>query len=482
MSLRRKKAGLFISWQRSFSFLAPWRKGKEGRNAVLDSDVVLTKLKLISNFNEKPLIAEDPGSSVSTAVASEQDTLDLIKNSEVNSPLQDKPASKSLSAIFSDSRLSRSYKFESEDSGVELPSGANSLSTPTGSEKSFEIHSRESSCDSCNLDSSSNELVISNQNSDNKQAKHLDTTLNTAVGPRDNVFDGRDRFEPSAPTVKLYIGEETGQGEASGFHSEDSRDQLEQCEEMSSSHDEEKPLMTKYEDRPAQEQETETMRRTDTRDSLDDYMDTCCRLTETQQQISRPLGPGLGYLHLICQLLEKICHQQEINIQLQRQVCVLQKDSRMTTTKEQFFQQYCSCGAAILAFQNYPPKSDSLSPSGTFSNLSTIPEVSWSTARRREDQSAWRRTFMEEQLRLHGDDAEDRSPGLGRLGEIYTWGRDLVRKTKERNQSRLGLTPASLKLSCPQLYRPVEEHMDKGGRSRSSMAALDHRNKPDLWL
>ncbi|KAI4812923.1 hypothetical protein KUCAC02_024285 [Chaenocephalus aceratus] len=40
------------------------------------------------------------------------------------------------------------------------------------------------------------------------------------------------------------------------------------------------------------------------------------------------------------------------------------------------------------------------------------------------------------------------------MSENYTWGRvkDLVRKTKLRNQSRLALIPSRLKMSCPQLY------------------------------
>lgn len=53
-----------------------------------------------------------------------------------------------LSSMFPDQQLPRLYKFESEDSGVEMPSGANSPSTPTGSEQSFVVHSRESSRDS----------------------------------------------------------------------------------------------------------------------------------------------------------------------------------------------------------------------------------------------------------------------------------------------------------------------------------------------
>uniref|UniRef100_A0A3Q2PEC0 Si:ch211-250c4.4 n=1 Tax=Fundulus heteroclitus TaxID=8078 RepID=A0A3Q2PEC0_FUNHE len=338
MSMKRKKAGLVISWQRSFSILAPWRK----RNAVLDSEVVLTKMKLFNNFNEKLLMAEDSVSTVSTASVSDQDTLDPSKASETNSHLEDKPqiesGSEYLPAIFSISRLSRLYKFESEDSGVELPSGANSPSTPTGSEKSFVVHSRESSCASCNL------------------------------------YSGSTSPNPQA-----------------------------------------------------------------------------------QQQRPSPLGSGFGYLEHICQLLEKIGCLQEINLRLQRQICSLQKDSKMTKTKEEFFQQYCSCGASILAFQNWQSKSD-LSLGGTFSDLSTIPEVNWHplmSARK------WKRCLNR------------RSYAEGELSDNYMWGRvkDLVRKTKVRNQSRLGLTSTSLKMSCPQLY-PDEEQVENGGRNRNSMIAL----------
>ncbi|XP_012710156.2 uncharacterized protein si:ch211-250c4.3 [Fundulus heteroclitus] len=512
MSMKRKKAGLVISWQRSFSILAPWRKGKEDRNAVLDSEVVLTKMKLFNNFNEKLLMAEDSVSTVSTASVSDQDTLDPSKASEANSHLEDKPqiesGSEYLPAIFSDSRLSRLYKFESEDSGVELPSGANSPSTPTGSEKSFVVHSRESSCASCNLYSGStspNPLVTNSQNSNVTEPKCSEKKLNTTVDTQDNVLTDRKEFDPSAVTVKLYIGEEMDRGEASGFTCEDVREKSEHCDVVISSNVEkssksinvaEEPLTARCKDMTGTDVKTESLRRSDTRDSLEDYMDKCCKLSEAQQQRPSPLGSGFGYLEHICQLLEKIGCLQEINLRLQRQICSLQKDSKMTKTKEEFFQQYCSCGASILAFQNWQSKSD-LSQGGTFSDLSTIPEVNWHplmSARKgmsSEDLSAipeWkrclnRRSYAEGEL--HGDDSEGRSPQQARLSDNYMWGRvkDLVRKTKVRNQSRLGLTSTSLKMSCPQLYRPDEEQVENGGRNRNSMIALGHQNKPDLsWL
>lgn len=56
--------------------------------------------------------------------------------------------------------------------------------------------------------------------------------------------------------------------------------------------------------------------------------------SQSQHEGSNPLGSGLGYLQHICQLIEKIGQLQETNLQLQRQICSLQKSSRMTKTKE----------------------------------------------------------------------------------------------------------------------------------------------------
>ncbi|XP_007541014.1 uncharacterized protein LOC103129763 [Poecilia formosa] len=515
MSMKRKKAGLVISWQRSFSILAPWRKGKGDRNTVLDSDVVLTKMKLLNNFNEKFRTAEDSVSTLSAASVSEHNTPDPGEASEVNSHPEDKPRTDSgtgyLPGIFSDPHLSRPYKFESEDSGVELPSGANSPSTPTGSEKSFAIHSRESSCHSCNLDSDSTSspdaLVTKYQNS--KKANCLKTSTNSTVDTQDDVFTNREDFDPSVVRVKLYICEEMDQSDAAGLTSEDVCEKSEQRDDKISSDDKNSSesvqladefLPAQCKDETDEDIKAESLRRSDTRDSLEDYMDACCKLSEAQQQRPSPLGSGLVYLEHICQLLEKIARLQEVNLRLRRQVCSLQRDSRMTKTKEECFQRYCSCGSAMLAFQNWQSKSDFLSPSGTSSDLSTIPEVSRhlllsarkgmssddlpATPEWRRSQN--RRSYAEREPHLHGDSTERRSPPTGRLSENYMWGRvkDLVRKSKGKNQSGLGLTSASLKLSCPQLFRPDEEQAKCLTRNRNSMISLGCQNKQEdiSWL
>nr|XP_046258095.1 uncharacterized protein si:ch211-250c4.3 [Scatophagus argus] len=508
MSIKGKKAGMVISWQKSFSILAPWRKGKGNKDGVLDSEVVLTKIKLFSNFHERLLMADN--SSISTvSVSGQADS----KASEMNSHLDYKStqsrmesSSDYLSDIFSDSQLPRMYKFESEDSGVELPSGANSPSTPTGSEQSFVVHSRESSCDSCNLNSDpttlTDKLVTYVQSSEAEDL--VKNPLNTAVNTQDNGLIHSEEVGSSAMIVELQIGEDMkrDQCKASGicFEGDKMTGQLEEnstvTERTSFEHMRQYGMQSSTgasDDITGNEFVPELTWTNATNDSLEEYMDECCRLSEAQQKSSNPLGTGLGYLEHICQLIEKIGQLQETNLQLQRQICSMQKNSRMTKTKEDFFQQHCSCGAASLTFQDVHKRhsrSEFLSPSGTLSDLSTIPEVTRhpliSTRRVMSSEGLtpvplWkrglnRRSYTEGEVHFFEDSTEGLSIPQRRLSENYTWGRvkDLVRKTKMRNQSRLGLTSTSLKMSCPQLYVPDLFPVEPAGKKRNSMIALGH--------
>ncbi|XP_070697497.1 uncharacterized protein [Pempheris klunzingeri] len=525
MSVKGKKSRLVISCQKSFSILAPWRKGKRDRDASLDGEVVLTKMKLFSNFHERLLTADDSESTISTVSVSVQDISDPTKVSAL-SPLDDKPgqpqmstSSEYLSAIFSDSELPRLSKFvqESEDSGVELPSGANSPSTPTSSEQSFVVHSRESSCDSCNLNSdpttSPDELVTYAQSSVIKQDEDLvDNNVSEAVDTQHNVFKHSEELSSLAVTVELHIGKDMDRSlcRAPGINLEGYKEMSEQLEENSTVTD-----RTCLEDtRPGKQSSTgacDDMMDNDfepepiwsaTSDSLDEYMDECCRLSEAQQASSNPLGSGLGYLEHICQLIENIGQLQETNLQLQKQICSLKKESRVTKTKEDFFQQHCCCGAASLAFQDVHKRhsrSEFLSPSGTLSDLSTIAEVAQhpliSTRRDMSGEGStpiplWgaglnRRSYTEGGVPFLGDSTEGLSIPQHRLSENYTWSRvkDLVRKTKPRHPSRLGLTSTSLKMSCPQLYMPDLGPVQPAVRNRNSMIALGHQSKLDIpWL
>ncbi|XP_008288508.1 uncharacterized protein LOC103363500 [Stegastes partitus] len=299
MSMKRRKGGLVISWQKSFSILTPWRKGKGGRDEVLDSEVVLTKVKLFSNFHERLLIADDSVFTSSTVSGSDQDLSDLTDASKVNFHLNDKcgqlqmeSASDYLSDIFSKSQLPRLYKFESEDSGVDLPSGANSPSTPTGSEQSFVVHSRESSCDSCNSDSTSppSKLVTHLKNSDIKQATDsMDNSVITA-DTQDNVFT--DKVSHSVVTARMHTGQNVNQCRTFKTSLKGDQEKSEQLEVNSAvtpwtCSEDIKPgiqsSMRSCDEIMSDDFESNPVRPNATTESLKEYMDECCRLSEVRK-------------------------------------------------------------------------------------------------------------------------------------------------------------------------------------------------------
>nr|XP_061794464.1 uncharacterized protein LOC133586125 [Nerophis lumbriciformis] len=319
MSIKRKKSGLMINWQKSFSILAPWRRGKGDRDTVLDSAVVLTKMKLFRNFNER--LFEEGTFPPTLSAASEEKDSHHSKEPFVESQIVDKSAQLQaytstdyLSDMFSDSQLTRLYKFESEDSGVELSSG-HSPSTPTGSDHNFVVHSRESSCDSSNLNmdptTESDEQTRHKQNCDISKAK---LEISSSVSRNElNICEDLEMDEcsmsPIIPATDEENLEKTGKFE----------------------HGKEVSLETSNN---KAENDFETSQESSTCDNFVKYMNTCCILNETHQSSCNPLGSGLGYLEHICQLIEKIGQLQENNLRLQRHICRLQKDGRMTKTKE----------------------------------------------------------------------------------------------------------------------------------------------------
>ncbi|XP_054653300.1 uncharacterized protein si:ch211-250c4.3 isoform X2 [Dunckerocampus dactyliophorus] len=368
MSVKMKKSGMVIRWHKSFSILAPWRKGKDG-DSVLDSAVVLTKMKLFSNVSERLLKVDDSSSSSSTS-ASEQKLSPHSKGSLVDTLSgrhQSESGEKYLSEILSGSQLTRLYKFQSEDSGVELSSGANSPSTPTGSEQNFIVHSRESSCDSSNLNS--DPPTHSDKQTRQGQRSAIPQPEITRMSIQDNMLTPSNQLSRSALETDLHTGEvlEMDQCGVSQMNPEDTDKLEENTEDLKPR---KQALTDTYNDKA--DTELESLKGSGTRDSLDKYMDECCRLSQVQQSHSNPLGSGLGYLEHICQLVERIGHLQETNLLLQKQICRLQKDCGMAKTKEDFFRHHCCCGAASLAFQDI---SEALSPGGTLSDLSTIPEA-----------------------------------------------------------------------------------------------------------
>ncbi|KAK3573018.1 hypothetical protein QTP86_012240 [Hemibagrus guttatus] len=506
MSLKRRKPGMAFSWHKSFTILTPWRKGKG--DMALESEVVLTKMKFFKNFQEKLLNTEDSVSNVSMPEQDFPTPLQAEEASSVNSaaPEPNMVESKKhyLSAIFSSTHLSGLYKFESEDSGVEMPSGANSPSTPMGSEQSFVVHSRESSCDSSNPNPhirASSHLLSLEKSTDFLQTDSTSCTY----AQETNITVLQDRPEDEVDNVQLEVVRDSERLENGTLVKAS-----ESCEDGSvctasvdtvtdgDADEDTGPTIhaiDAYEVNMEVDLQHQPLRKSITSDSLDEYMDECCRLSEVNQAQSNPLGSGLGYLEHICQLIEKIGQLQEHNLKLQKQICILHKESKMKKTKEDFFQQHCHCGAASLAYQELKRHSRSdffslTASSGTLSDLTTIPEGTHIPLRPvfsnceggcQQIMPVWRkgfnrRSYAEGEARYLSDSSEVLS-APHRRPENYTWGRvkELVKKSKLRNQSRQGLSSSSFDGSCPQLYRPELGQMELSRRDRNSMIVLGHQ-------
>lgn len=205
-----------------------------------------------------------------------------------------------MSAIFPDSQLTRLYKFESEDSGVELPSGANSPSTPTGSEQSFVVHSRESSCDSGNLKTDSttltDKLVTYAQSSEVNQVLDL-LDEGTAQNTEDDSLPTPK--ELSSPAVREELNDVSGgdrdQCKAAGISSEGGEETSGQLEESNAVSERICPQHRRHfgkqssgvcDDAADNQFEPPHVRRSATSESLEEYMDQCCRLSEVSRQAS----------------------------------------------------------------------------------------------------------------------------------------------------------------------------------------------------
>ncbi|KAG9344626.1 hypothetical protein JZ751_011298 [Albula glossodonta] len=566
MSLKKRRASVVFNWQRSFTILAPWRKGKG--DMVVDSEVVLTKMKIFNNFHEKISCSEDSVSTISMSV-SEQDTSEPVKavdrDNDRAAPKQDSSDPKRTPdylSVFSDPQLPRLFKFESEDSGVELPSGANSPSTPTGSEHSFVVHSRESSCDSRDLNTSApspNSLLIIERCPETEETEDLPCP---ALGVKEEavVNDSEVGLSSQSESSDVTLSQEGPKEGALGNVSEECKMGLEVSIGVEGATQESAVEDTRtrspdstgaYDDMTKVDLQQQPLRKSATSDSLDEYMDECCRLSEKTEEAERkgvgrfstpssshvghwgataellandkirpgltayyctekglpimihvhqaksnPLGSGLGYLEHICQLIEKIGQLQEHNLRLQKQICGLQKESKMKRTKEDFFLQHCCCGAASLAFQELKRHSRSefyglTASNATLSDLTTIPEVTRHPGRmgKQEGENGcypvvplWRkglnrRSYTEGEARYLCDSTEALSAPHRRLSENYTWGRvkELVKKTRLKNQSRLGLSSSSLKRSCPQLYSPTPSRTVRYGLLTQSLAQSQRR-------
>ncbi|OPJ84525.1 hypothetical protein AV530_015918 [Patagioenas fasciata monilis] len=508
--------------------LCPHAAGKKSPPA--EDKVVLTHMKILSNegIQNPALIPEAPadtactaeshlprtslppdcqGNANAVAAPADPDCVDAPASTDYVATLPD------LSAFESKYRLHRFSKFESEDSGVELPSGANSPSTPTGSEKSFVLHSRDSFCDSGVLSTSSSpeidHLIMGTCKDHARKASHQDPE-----SEKQAEYYSQEADAVQGPTASPEDFSVPQQESPNEHFDQSERQSLEKEPTPETNLPKESTLPTPG---PTEEPKTiadsfpesfdsmqdiqihgHQLKKYPTSDSLDEYMDECCRLSEVNQGNSKALGSGLGYLEHICQLIEKIGQLQEHNLRLQKQMCSLQKEQKMSQIKEEYLLQHCSCGAASIFLSSHQDMKTFLAgksrphsllvQTGNPSDLSIIPEIGANAEKLsscngreryldagnsqpmvglRKSSNNWNN--KENEFREAGSMAEGQAfllkdSGVRKgldvskniSGESHAWGRmkDLMRKTRLRNQNKLGLSSAALKRSCPQLYRP----------------------------
>ncbi|KAM3666547.1 uncharacterized protein VK521_007597 [Ammospiza maritima maritima] len=555
--LRAAAAAGMFGWHRSFTLGAPWRRAGK-RSPPAEDKVVLTHMKILSNegIQNPGLIPEAPadtacteeshlpdasvppaclGSPDAAARAADADCVDGPASIDCVATLPD------LSAFESKCRLHRFSKFESEDSGVELPSGANSPSTPTGSEKSFVLHNRDSFCDSGVLSTSSSpeidhqlmrtckehaRKVILQDPESKKQDDYYSQEADAVQDPTASLEDFNDPQEES-PDEHFHQDDKQSPEKEPTAETDLSR---ESTLSTPGPIEEPKTIADNFPENFGSMQDLQIhehqLKKCPTSDSLDEYMDECCRLSEVNQSNSKALGSGLGYLEHICQLIEKIGQLQEHNLRLQKQVCRLQKEQKMSQIKEEYILQHCSCGAASIFLKSYQDMKTNfagrnrphslLVQTGNPSDLSIIPEIGANTEKLSScngserylesgksqpmmglRKSANNKNNKENEFREVGSMAEgqaflSKDPAVRKAldvsknisGESHAWRRmrDLMRKTRLTNQNKLGLSSAALKRSCPQLYRPDIMSSDLRKTERNSMIVLGQNTKNEnLW-
>ncbi|XP_008117596.2 uncharacterized protein LOC103280420 [Anolis carolinensis] len=366
--------------RQSFTISVPWKKSK--KTPPSDDKVILKKMKTINEMGERPRLGLPAASDPSEILGS-----CMLQQQQANSvTVSDIPVKTEYFAMLShhntltpEDQVVRSDNLESEDSGVTLPHGANS-------EKRFVLHSRDSSCDSGVLSASSSPVMISN-----KDPVNACLCISDCKEPKEHNAEKIQTFAVSLnKDADFQDTKHTEQSFSDGSQVECLQGKI--CKEDSSSllptmPVEEKSFQDDYRNDNLEELTlpAHPLRRYPTSDSLDEYMDACCKLSKVNQENAKARGSGLGYLEHICQLIEKIGQLQEHNLKLQKEICALQKEQRTSQLKEEYFIQHCSCGAASVLLssyremKNYFPGWSRLNSlliqNGNISDLSVIPEI-----------------------------------------------------------------------------------------------------------
>ncbi|XP_044276127.1 uncharacterized protein LOC123018294 isoform X2 [Varanus komodoensis] len=502
-----------FGWHPLFTVRAQWKKGE--KIPPLDSSVVLTNVKTINSEKSidqglipyppaMPDSSEDPGAPKPSNLPEHQASSPVPGAAPLRAEhLVSLSGLHSLTVKGQNPRLARC---EPEGVCAERPGGASSQRAPKVSGQSFVLHSRGSSCDSGVLSSSSSPVAEHSMrmckdiagsdlhSSSREQPVQCLTGQPSAL--RDSLEEDAGCPESKNPDPSFFGG-------ARG-----------RCSEGKTGGAVPASLLPAEEQKPSGEDgggrleelplPGHPLRKHPTSDSLDAYMDECCRLSQVNQGNAKKRSSGLGYLEHICQLIEKIGQLQEHNLKLQKEIGSLQKVHKTSQLNEEYFLQQCSCGAASMLLSSSQELKNPLPgwrrpcsllvQNGNVSDLSIIPEIGRRNEQSREGGSVHQNQENNQliiELKLsnvrktgekewrEGCSVSDGPSYLSKelalkRHENRAWGsmRDLLRKTRGKNESRPGLPSAALERSCPQLYRPDSVCVNLGKAERNSMIAL----------
>lgn len=207
-------------------------------------------------------------------------------------------------------QVPRLAKYETEDSAVPLPQGANLPSTHQDSEKNFVLHSRDSSCDSGVLSASSSpaaDHIKMLKGKDSIDACHYASELQE---PGELCTGHLGTLQISALSLDgdTDCQEEKHPEESSfrGSQGECSQDKINEGEVSPSCFStlptEEKSLGDSYRNHSLEELPGQglPLRKYSTSDSLDEYMDACCRLSKVSASQNSLGNRDMVLLQCVC--------------------------------------------------------------------------------------------------------------------------------------------------------------------------------------
>ncbi|XP_043938879.1 uncharacterized protein LOC122811238 [Protopterus annectens] len=345
--------------QKTIYLRSMWKKAEQGHYSSWDSCVVLTKMNLYRPFGDKSSYLKEYNSSP-----------DLLDGSVSNAVLNSWSASAEEVGTVEFQEQQQFFKkremmkSDSVDSGVELTSGENSPSTPMGSEHSFSMESSSTAQAKSGgefqqrLSLTLHDTSITPRCCSSTDLHSLSDDASPSRKPRHRSMSVNQRVEQMLLRTKSYHQHSKSFSHLHSLH--ESQDEDESEFSLSSDEAVSSTVQSTFPDGPqnlvnfsrklGDRKEKIPLKRENAISLLDVSLDCITLESEEEPSSHEPLhfgpGQGLRYLEQVCQMLEKIAHLRQRNLQLQRLNDTVDRQLRSKEIEEELVLERCSCGAA----------------------------------------------------------------------------------------------------------------------------------------